>query len=78
MFEGKFVKGDKLKKRIQEAVGNGKAIPNDKGRDGVVYEYNFGPGNAVGRLSKNEGGGISTGIKVILNHAGSLRTARPI
>jgi RHS repeat-associated protein len=78
VFEGKFVKGDKLKKRIQEAVGNGKAMPNDKGRDGVVYEYNFGPGNVVGRLSKNQGGGISTGIKVILNHDGSLRTAHPI
>ncbi|MFF3032268.1 RHS repeat-associated core domain-containing protein [Streptomyces rubiginosohelvolus] len=78
VFQGKFVKGDKLKKRIQEAVGNGKAMPNSKGRDGVVYEYNFGPGNVVGRLSKNEGGGISTGIKVILNPDGSLRTAHPV
>ncbi|MGW0538255.1 RHS repeat-associated core domain-containing protein [Streptomyces sp. NPDC003032] len=78
VFEGKFVKGEKLKKRIQEAVGNGKAMPNTKGRDGTVYEYNFGPGNVVGRLSKNEGGGISTGIKVILNPDGSLRTAHPV
>ncbi|AJE44498.1 hypothetical protein [Streptomyces nodosus] len=78
VFEGKFVKGEKLKKRIQEAVGKGKAMPNTKGRDGVVYEYNFGPGNVIGRLSKNDGGGVSTGIRVILGPDGSLRTAHPI
>ncbi|MGP4088498.1 hypothetical protein [Streptomyces sp. KR55] len=53
-------------------------MPNTKNRDGTVYEYNFGPGNVVGRLSKNEGGGISTGIKVVLDPDGSLRTAHPI
>jgi RHS repeat-associated protein len=78
VFQGKFVKGDKLKKRIQEAVGNGMADPNTKGRDGTVYEYNFGPGNAIGRLSQNEGGGVSTAMRVILNPDGSLRSAHPI
>jgi hypothetical protein len=77
VFEGKFVKGDKLKKRIQEAVGNGTALKNGD-RDGTVYEYNFGPGKTIGRLSEEDGGGISTGIRVILNDDGSLRTAHPI
>jgi hypothetical protein len=43
-----------------------------------VYEYNFGPGKTAGRLSEEDGGGIPTGIRVILNDDGSLRTAHPI
>ncbi|MEU2660183.1 ALF repeat-containing protein, partial [Streptomyces sp. NPDC007325] len=93
IFEGPFVKGNKLKRRIQEAVDrmptprkNDGFNPDGTPRDGWVYEWDFGPGNKIGRHSEEHiakhnltgDAQYTTRIRVILFPDGSLRTAHPI
>ncbi len=76
VFSGKFVKGEELKKRLQEVIDNGRASPNTMGREGTVYEYDFH--KRIGRLSTAEGGREATAIRVIILDDGTLKTAHPI
>lgn len=79
VFEGKFVKGERLKKRIQEAVGQGNVSANMQGRTGIVYTHNFGPSNPIGKVAPSRGGHISTTIRVILDaNDGAVITAHPV
>ncbi|WDG28144.1 hypothetical protein N7925_07225 [Streptomyces sp. CA-278952] len=79
VLEGKFVRGERLKKRIQEAVGQGNVSANTQGRTGIVYERNFGPSHPTGKVAPNRGGHISTTIRVVLDaNDGAVVTAHPV
>jgi RHS repeat-associated protein len=71
-----------VKKLIAETVNRGRAMKNTSDpetgevRDGTVYEYDFG--RKVGNLSPNNGSYPASGIRVIVNEDGTLRTAHPI
>ncbi|MFM9449411.1 hypothetical protein [Streptomyces acidiscabies] len=74
-------KAKNVKKLLAETVDRARPVKNgpDKDgnpRDGWVYEYDFG--RQIGTLSPNEGGYPASGIRVILNEDGTLRTAHPI
>ncbi|WP_157851667.1 hypothetical protein [Streptomyces monomycini] len=56
VFSGKFVKGEELKKRLQEVNDNGRASPNTGGMEGTVYEYDFHKRIAIiSRLRSSQG-----------------------
>ncbi|WP_230885600.1 hypothetical protein [Streptomyces spinoverrucosus] len=50
--------------------------PNTQGRPGQIYEWDFGPGNVVGKAGPANGGGDLTRIRVIVND-GKVVTAFP-
>lgn len=71
-----------VKQRIMETVDRSTGKPNTRDpitgepRTGTVYEYDFG--DKIGTLSPNDGGYPASGIRVIVNDDGTLRTAHPI
>lgn len=71
-----------VKQRIIETVERSTGKPNTRDpktgepRTGTVYEYDFG--DKIGTLSPNDGGYPASGIRVIVNDDGTLRTAHPI
>ncbi|GAA3273479.1 RHS repeat-associated core domain-containing protein [Dactylosporangium vinaceum] len=60
---------------IQQTVQRGRPQRNTQGRDGTVYEWDFG--RAVGTKSVTDGGGEATMVRVVVNPDGTLRTAHP-
>ncbi|MFF5442214.1 RHS repeat-associated core domain-containing protein [Streptomyces achromogenes] len=71
-----------VRRRITEMVERGTGRPNTpdpktrEPRTGTVYEYDFG--DKIGTLSPKGGGYPASGIRVIVNEGGTLRTAHPI
>ncbi|MEU4245738.1 Hint domain-containing protein [Actinoplanes sp. NPDC026619] len=60
---------------IQQTVMRGRPRRNTGGRDGTVYEWDFG--RPIGAKSQNEGGGEAQQVRVVVNPDGTLRTAHP-
>ncbi|MGW2843742.1 RHS repeat-associated core domain-containing protein [Streptomyces sp. NPDC001274] len=69
-------KEKKVRQRIVDAINRGTPKPNTQGRPGQIYEWDFGPGNVVGKAGPANGGGDLTRIRVIVND-GKVVTAFP-
>ncbi|MGX9920953.1 polymorphic toxin-type HINT domain-containing protein [Streptomyces sp. NPDC002248] len=69
-------KEKKVRQRIVDAINRGTPKPNTQGRPGQIYEWDFGPGNVVGKAGPTNGGGDLTRIRVIVND-GKVVTAFP-
>ncbi|WP_240958539.1 hypothetical protein [Streptomyces barkulensis] len=69
-------KEKKVRQRIIDTINRGTPKPNTQGRPGQIYEWDFGPGNVVGKAGPANGGGDLTRIRVIVND-GKVVTAFP-
>ncbi|SCG71554.1 RHS repeat-associated core domain-containing protein [Micromonospora halophytica] len=66
---------DEVQDLIGQTVQRGRPQRNTQGRDGTVYEWDFG--RPIGTKSRNSGGGEAQQIRVVVNPDGTLRTAHP-
>ncbi|WP_082159671.1 polymorphic toxin-type HINT domain-containing protein [Micromonospora sp. HK10] len=60
---------------IRQTVQRGRPRRNTQGRDGTVYEWDFG--KPIGEKSGTQGGGEAQQVRVVVNPDGTLRTAHP-